>query len=375
MEDSITWVGVDAHKKEHRVAVRVVGSDDIEEWTIGNESREIERIFKRLVKRNSGEVRVCYEAGVCGFALQRKIESCGAKCSVIAPSLVPVRPGVRVKTDRRDARKLLELFQAGLLTEIEPPNEQDESLRDLCRCREAVQKDLGRMRHRLLKFLSRRGIYYKHGRNWTKGHMSWLAGVKFENYLDQRVFKEYLSQILEQGDRLKELDALLKEVSEEEPYAMPVGWLRCFHGIDTVTAISLVAELYSIERFNSAPELMAYLGLTPSQDSSGEHERYGPITKTGNRRVRRLLVEAAWQYHRSSVAGKTLNARRAGQPDWAIRIAKKAHRRLNHRYWRLIRKGKTPNKVVVSVARELAGFIWAVLHTQAEVVEWDVAAD
>jgi transposase len=375
MQESITWVGLDAHKKEHHVAMRPCGQEEVLEWTIKNEGRAIRRMVRKIVKHSEGDARVCYEAGPCGFALQRQIEACGVKCVVVAPSLIPVKPGERVKTDRRDARKLLELFEAGLLTTVCVPNEEEESVRDLCRCREAAKKDLVRMRHRLGKFLLRRGFCYRDGRQWTKRHLTWIRTLKFDIGVDQRVFTEYLSQVLEQEQRVEELEKMLEEVSQQEPYKTPVSWLRCFHGIDTVTAINLVAEIYTIERFQTARQLMAYLGLTPGQHSSGERERRGRITKTGNSRVRRLLVEAAWQYQRSGVEGPTLKRRREGQPKWVIRIAKKAHKRLNRRYWRLVRQGKLPNKAVISVARELAGFIWGVLHTQAEVAQQLQVAD
>jgi len=270
----------------------------------------------------------------------------------------------------------MSFFEAGLLTEVHAPSKAEEAVRDLCRCREAVKKDLGRMRHRLLKFALRHGFHYTHGKNhWTKRHMQWLRGLKFEDVISQTVFLEYLSQVEDQSERLEALDRKLEEVSREEPYKTPVGWLRCFHGIDVVTGLSLVAELYAIERFHSARQLMSYLGLTPGEHSSGEREQHGGITKAGNGRVRRLLVEAGWQYRRSGVAGQTLKKRREGQPEWVIRIAKKAHKRLHKRYWRLTNQGKTPNEAVVSVARELTGFIWGVLHAGVELAEEGVMVD
>ena len=183
MKESITWVGLDAHKKVHEVAVLVGEEETPERYSVNNDERTIRRFVKKVVKRSEGEVRVCYEAGVCGFALQRLMASCGVECVVIAPSLVPVKPGERIKTDPRDALKLAEMYRAGLLTEIEPPTVEQESVREVCRCREAAKKDLGRAHHRLLKLLLRWGVYYKVGKHWTKGHMEWLKNVKLENPL------------------------------------------------------------------------------------------------------------------------------------------------------------------------------------------------
>jgi transposase len=355
---------LDAHKKEHKVALLPPGSDVMEEWVVKNQVREIKRMVKRLRRRFSGPIIFCYEAGVCGFALQRQIISAADKvqCQVIAPSLVPVKPGERVKTDRRDARKLVQLFRAGLLTEVHPPDEEEEAVRDLCRCRQAAQEDLGRIRQQLLKFLLRRAFIYHEGSHWTEKHLRWLGGLKFEQVVDQEIFTSYLTEMDHRRDRVKVLDQSLAEVAQQEPYKEPVGRLRCFRGIDTVTALTIVAELHGFERFTSPRQLMSYLGLTPSEHSSGDQQRQGGITKAGNSRVRRLLTEASWhQRHRPTVS-KALRQRRAGQPPWVIAIADRAQQRLHRRYLRLLHKGKPPGKAVIAVARELAGFIWSVLY-------------
>jgi len=376
MKESITRVGIDAHKKSHQVAIRYWGSEDLVELTVVNEPGALRRFVKRVLRESEVPVEMCYEAGPCGFSLKRQLEGYGAKCFVVAPSLIPVKPGERVKTNRRDAKKLVNLFEGGLLTMIAEPNEGEEAVRDLCRCREAVQKDLVRMKHRLEKFLMRRAMYYKQGEQWTERHWNWLKGLRFENAVDRVVFEQYLSQVEQQKERLKVLDQAMQDVSEEEPYRRPVGWLKCFHGIDTVTALSLVAELYGIERFESARELMAYLGLVISEQSSGDQRSRGGITKAGNRRVRRLLVECAWQYARGyGSPSKAVLARRKGQPQWVIEIAEKAQRRLTRRYWRLVQRGKEKKVAVVAVARELAGFLWSVLHAGVGLVEELKVAD
>lgn len=369
MDNSTTYVALDAHKKEHKVAMLAPGSDIAEEWVVKNQPQEIKRMVKRIRRRSSGPIVFCYEAGVCGFALQRQIASIAEniKCQVIAPSLIPVKPGERIKTDRRDARKLVQLLCAGLLTEVHPPNEQEEAVRDLCRCREAAHKDLMRVRHQLLKFLLRRAVIYREGNHWTNKHMRWLRSLEFDQIVDQAVFNSYLVELEHRMDRLKVLGQILADVAGQEPYKEPVGWLRCFRGIDTITALTIVAELHGFERFTSPRRLMSYLGLTPSENSSGDRQRQGAITKAGNRRVRRMLIEASWHQRHLPIVSKTLRKRREGQPQWVIDIADRAQRRLHRRYLRLLHKDKTPSKAVTAVARELAGFIWSVLYMQAEI--------
>ena len=363
MDDSISYVALDAHKKDHKVAALFPGSNEPAEWTVRNVPREIKRMVRRIHKRAGGPVRFCYEAGVCGFALQRQILAAGdeVECMVVAPSLIPVRPGSRIKTDRRDARKLVELLRAGLLTEVYPPNPREEAVRDLCRCREAAKADLLRARHRLSKFLLRRGMVYQSGGQWTQRHFAWLRSLRFDQPLDREIFAEYVAEVDRRKGRVEALDRRMEEVSQEDPYREPVGWLRCFRGIETVTALTIVAELHGFGRFSSPRELMSYLGLVPSEFSSGDSQQQGGITKAGNRRVRRLLIEAAWHQRNVPVTSKTLRKRREGQPAWVVAIAERAQKRLHQRYWRLVNRGKAPTKAVTAVARELSGFIWSVL--------------
>ena len=374
MKEYITHVALDAHKKEHRVCMMLPGEKSVREFSVKNQPREIKRMVKRIAKQAPGPIRMCYEAGPCGFALQRQIVAAGASCVVAAPSLIPVKPGDRVKTDRRDARKLLELFRAGLLTEVHPPTEEEEAVRELCRCREAVKQAQTAARHQLSKFLLRHAMIYTEGSQWTEKHLRWLRGLTFENPLNRMVFADYLEEVERRSERLKALDQALEEVAQRKPYATPVGWLRCFRGIDTVTAMSLVAELFGFERFSSARDLMSYLGLTPSEDSSGEKRRQGAITKAGNSRVRRLLIEAAWHQRHWPVTSKALRKRREGQPAWVIQIADRAKKRLHKRYWWLVGQGKLPKLAVTAVARELVGFLWSVLYTQIQVVSDEDAA-
>jgi transposase len=235
-------------------------------------------------------------------------------CQVIAPALVPRKRGERVKTNRRDARKLAELLRAGLLTEVQPPTPEEEAVRDLCRARDEAREDLQRSRHRLGKLLLRRGLHY-HGRNWTRAHRQWIDNLTWVHDAECIVVEDYLLAIDHLEARLIELDGRLAEIAERDPYRAPVAWLRCFRGIHTLTAILMLAELHDFRRFQSPRALMAYLGLVPGEDSSGEKHRRGRITRTGNRLVRRLLVEH-----------------------------------------------KPTPKIAVAIARELAGFLWAALQ-------------
>jgi transposase len=303
-----------------------------------------------------------------GYILQRRLRAESVMCVVVAPSLIPVQPGKRVKTDRKDARKLASLLRAGLLTEVHPPSEEQEALRDLCRCREDVQQDLIRARHRMSKFLLRRHIVYNETKHhWGSRHMAWLQQIRFEgDEASQAVFDSYMLALEQLDERLLQLENKMAEFGSQEPYREPVAWLRCFRGIDTVTAVSLVAELHDFRRFTSPRQLMSYLGLVPRESSSGERERRGSITKAGNGHVRRLLIEAAWHNRNRPAIGLPLKQRRQGQPARVIAIADRAQQRLHRRYTRMTFKGKPSQVVVVAMARELVGYIWSVLSEQAE---------
>jgi len=359
---SITHVAMDTHKKEHSVAVAYPDTGELEVFTVKNTVRDVTKMVKKIQRKAPDQVRFCYEAGVCGFTLKRRIEGLGSACMVIAPSLVPVKKGDRIKTDRRDARKLLGQFLAGQLTQVHPPSVAQEAAREITRCRQAAQEDLKRIRHQLVKFLTRHGYIYADGRHWTNKHMAWLRSLPFDSTDLQGVFDSYHGEMEHCRQRLATLDKEVAALAERSEYKEVVGLLRCLRGVDTLTAITLLTELFEFGRFDSPRKLMAYLGLVPSEASSGEKRRPGAITKTGNGRVRRLLIESAWHYrHRASVS-KELKHRRDGQPLWAIDVADRAMARLYKRYHRLIERGKVPSKAVVAVARELAGFLWSLLH-------------
>jgi len=364
--NAITWVGLDAHKESIKVAAFFPDRPEPVEWTETTTPEAIQRLARRLQRQAPGEVRACYEAGPTGYALHRLLQAAGVICEVVAPSLTPVKPGSRIKTDRRDARKLAELLRAGLLTEVHPPSEREEALRDLCRCRDDARTDLLRARHRLSKFLLRRHCAYRQTKHhWGSRHVAWLEQLRFEDPVSQSTFDSYFLAVQQLDERLCQLDARLAEYGGQDPYREPVAWLRCFKGIDTVTAVCLVAELHDFRRFRSPRELMSYVGLVPSEHSSGERQRRGSITKTGNRHVRRLLVEAAWHHRHRPALGLPLRRRREGQPVRVLAIADRSQERLCARFRRMTARGVSQPKTIVAMARELTGHLWAVLHPAA----------
>jgi transposase len=361
MKQVTTYVGVDAHKKDLFIAMLIGTEPKAVTWQLANEPTAVRRLVRKLEREAPGPVRVFYEAGPCGYALQRQVTTSRVSCDVVAPALIPRKPGERVKTNRRDARKLAELGRAGLLTAVQPPTPEDEAVRDLARARDDAREDLQRCRHRLGKLLLRRGLHFS-GRNWTRAHRQWIDGLTWTYAAERAVVDDYLLAIDHTEARLLELDARLAAIAETEPYRERVGWLRCFRGIDTLTAMLILAELHDFRRFTAAPALMAYLGLVPGEDSSGEKHRRGRITRTGNALVRRLLVEVAWHYqHRPSI-GVALAGRRKGQAARVIAIADKAQQRLCRRFRKLVAEHKPAPKIAVAIARELAGFLWAALQ-------------
>ena len=364
MHEVTTYVGIDAHKKDLFVAMLIGTATTPVTWQLANESGAVRRMVRKLEREAPGPVQVFYEAGPCGYALQRQMRTARVACDVIAPALMPRKPGERVKTNRRDARKLAELGRAGLLTVVQPPTPADEAVRDLARARDDAREDLQRCRHRLGKLLLRRGLHYA-GRHWTQAHRRWVDRLTWTHAAERAVVDDYRLAIDHTEARLLELDARLAEIAGQAPYREPVGWLRCFRGIDTLTAMLMLAELHDFHRFGSARALMAFLGLVPGEHSSGEKHHRGRITKMGNALVRRILVEASWHYQHRPGVGRALKARRAGQPVRVIAIADKAQQRLCRRFRRMLADHKPAPKVAVAVARELAGFIWAALQPRA----------
>ncbi|HJN93617.1 MAG TPA: IS110 family transposase [Dehalococcoidia bacterium] len=356
-----TYVGMDAHKATIAVAM-LLPSGELVEWQIANETVGVRRLARAIHRAAPGEVVACYEAGPCGFALQRQLRAPGLDCRVIAPALIPQQPGNRVKTDRRDARQLARLLRADLLTAVHTPTPAQEAVRDLCRAREDAVEDRTRSRHRLSKFLLRLGIVDGPRQRWTQVYRRWLSTLRFDHAAAQATCDDYVRALDDLDDRVRTLDEQIALHADTDAYREAVGVLRCFHGVDTLTALTFLAELGDLTRFASARQLMSYLDLTPSEFSSGPRQRRGGITKAGNSHVRRILIEAAWhQRHRPGV-GRRLQARRRGQPSWAVACADRAQKRLHRRYQGLITRGKPSTVAAVAIARELAAFLWAAVQ-------------
>jgi transposase len=312
VEQDTIYVALDDSKRKLVVAILRPGARAPEEREIPKDPQHIDRLLRRL--QREGAVQACYEAGVSGYDLDRQITACGVTCQVIAPALTPRRPGQRIKTDRRDARKLVGLFRAGELTPIHVPAEAEEAARDLVRCREAVRRDVVRWRHRLLKLLDRHGRLWVTEKNWTQRHWTWIRAQHFEQAALQRAF-EATGFALEQAlARQAELDKEIEALAATAPYRDPVGWRRCFRGIGTLSAMVLLAEIVDFQRFRRPRALMAYLGLVPSEYSSGETQRRGALPKAGNTPARRGLVEAAWHYRHRPMVGRALASRSQASP-------------------------------------------------------------
>jgi transposase len=366
----IIWIGMDVHKDT--VMVAVFEDQDSEAEVVKqlpNEARKLRRFFERWAKR--GEIRSCYEASGAGYVLHRDITEWGHACEVIAPSLIPVRPGERRKHDRRDALQLARLYRAGELTPIRIPSAEEEWVRDLVRCRQTFQREILRSRHYVTKFLARRGLVFREGKNWTQRHWAWLRRLLRDGGLervDRTAFGEYLALLEYKISRREDLDEQIETLALSPHYKSAVERLCCFRGISTIAAMTLVSEIGDWRRFERPSQLMAYLGLVPSEHSSGERHHRGPITKAGNSRCRHVLVQAAWSYRSRPTVGAELKRRQQGEPSDVIAHSWKAQHRLHKTYHRISAK-KSSRIAVVAVARELVGFLWAVMqhleHLQA----------
>jgi transposase len=360
MEKNITYVALDDSKRKIVVAILRADAEHPEVREIPNELGPIRRLVERL-QREGAPLAVCYEAGVSGYELHRQLTALGVACSVIAPALTPRRPGHRVKTDRRDATKLARLFRAGELTAIRVLDDAEEAVRDLVRCRDDIRRDVLRWRHRVLKLLARHGRTYLAGRNWSLAHWRWIREQRFALAPLQRAFEATLFALEQAVARQAELDRELEALATTPPYREPVARLRCFRGLDTLSAIILLAEVVDFQRFPRPRALMAYLGLVPSEYSSGDTHRRGALTKAGNSHARRVLVEAAWHYRHRPALSPALAHRNHGQAPAVVGTAWRAQQRLHRRFRHLLGHGKRPPVAVAAVARELVGFLWAVM--------------
>ena len=358
--ESTPLIAFDQHAATTVAAVLLPGQRTPAMHSLTSDAPTILRFVKRI--QGQGAVRCCYEAGPCGFELQRALTSHGMRCDVIAPALIPRRPGDRIKTDRRDAGQLAVLYRAGALTAIHIPTEQEEAARDLLRCREDIRADLLRARHRLSKFLLRHGRRFTATKTaWSKRHDTWLRAQTWPLAALDQTHRAYLRAVDEGVARLQDVERELRVLLDLEPLRERVQRLRCFRGIDDLTALTIATELGDARRFGTAPRTMAYVGLVPSEHSSGTKRAQGGITKTGNGHLRRVLVESAWHYRHHPFVGDTLRARQRGAPAAIIAQAWAAQQRLHRRYARLAARGKPKQHIVTAIARELTGFVWAAL--------------
>lgn len=366
MAKSIRYVGLDVHADTIAVAVCEGRGEARSLGTIPNRPDSIRKLVKRLEPVST--LRVCYEAGPTGYALYWQLTGLGVKCEVVAPTLVPVKAGDRVKTDRRDAEKLARSYRSGDLTPVWVPDAAHEALRDVVRAREAAKKDELRAKHRLSKFLLRHGRRPPEGtKAWTGKYWSWVSTVRFEYSAQEATLLDYRTEVERAADRIERLEKAIDEAVQSAPVQMKavIEALQALRGVAKITATTLVTEVGNFSRFVRPKLLMGYGGLVPSEHSSGNSKRQGGITKTGNAHLRRVLLEAAWTYrHRPKLCGNQ-KKRQQGVSEEIKAISWKAQQRLHSRFWLLTSKGKIPGKAITAVARELVGFVWAV-GVQAE---------
>lgn len=358
-QDSI-FVGLDVHSSSISVAVAEPDGGEVRYLgTLPNTPDAVAKLVKRLGP--AARLSCCYEAGPCGYGVQRHLSRLGATCVVVAPSLVPRKPGERVKTDRRDALKLARLLRSGDLTPVWVPDEDHEALRDLSRARGDARIDVMRHRHQLSKFLLRHGLARPEGMQaWGKPARAWRQSLRLPRPSHQVVLRDYLVTVDHAESRLANLDAEVVLAAAQSPSAPVIAALQGLRGVGPITAITLVAELGDLRRFPSPRDLMGYTGLVASEDSSADRHHRGSITKTGNAHVRHVLVEAAWQYQRPPGVWGALKKRQVGLSHTVLAISWKAQQRLHRRFRRLVHRGKLPQVAATAIARELAGFIWAV---------------
>ena len=363
MTEYTRFVGFDVHRDTVVIHLVKANGEEGETSRIANDPDVIAKAMRRVVREAGGRerVRCCYEAGPCGYTLYRQLQGMGISCAVVAPSLTPVRPGDRVKTDSRDARKLARMERAGELTAVWVPQKEYEVVRDLVRAREGAQQDLLRAKHRLTKYLLRHGrASPREIRPWGQKHARWLESLRFEDEAQAVLFAEYQQQIHYAADTVERMETLLRSAAEKSPLWGMIEALQALRGVSFVTGVTLATEIGDIIRFGHPTKLMSYAGLTPSEHSSGAVQRRGHITKAGNSHLRRVLVEAAWQYRHRPLVGTKLERRQQGQSEQVKGVSWKAQVRLYTRYRELTRRGKERNRVVVALARELCAFVWEI---------------
>lgn len=360
MNEFIKYVGLDVHKETIAVSVADGRGGEVRYMgEIANTPEAMTKLVRQLGKEGA-RLSFCYEAGPCGYGVYRQLQGGGHACMVVAPSLIPRKAGDRVKTDRRDSMSLARLHRAGELTAVWVPDAEHEALRDLTRAREDMKHLQRQAKQRLLAFLLRHGKRYDGKSNWTLTHYRWLETLKFEQPVQQVVFQEYVDAVLAGQRRVRGLERMLEQAAQASAVWPVIEALMALRGVNLLTAMTVVAEIGDLTRFANAPQLMAYLGLVPSEHSSGASVRRGGITKTGNSHVRRVLIESAWTYRHGARKTAVLQRRAERTPQAVQEIAWAVQKRLCQRYRLLSAKGKLQVQVCTAVARELAGFIWAI---------------
>jgi transposase len=358
----VRFIGLDVHAETIAVAIAEPTGEVRSVGVIPNRPESIRKLVKKLGPTE--QLRVCYEAGPTGYVVYWQLAALGVTCEVVAPTLVPVKPGDRVKTDRRDALKLARSYRAGDLTPVWVPDAAHEALRDVVRAREAAKKDQLRARHRLGKFLLRQGRRPPTAmKAWTQGHLTWVkSAVHFDHAAQEATLLDYLHEVDHVAGRIERLERAIDAAVQTAPVRMRavIEGLQALRGIALVSAVTIVAEVGNLSRFVTPRQLMGYSGAVASEDSTGDRIRRGGITKTGNAHLRRIVIEAAWAYRHRPAVGATLRKRQAPVDDEVKAIAWKAQHRLHARYRTLTAKGKTNQHAVTAVGRELLGFIWAI---------------
>lgn len=361
MKKNTRYVGLDVHAATISVAVAEGDAKPRSLGTIPNRLESIRKLVRKLGPKKS--LKVCYEAGPCGYALYWQLTELGVTCEVIAPTLVPTKAGDRVKNDPKDARKLAECYRAGMLTPVWVPDKAHEALRDLVRARLAAKRDQTRARHRLSKFFLRLGLKPPAGvRAWSTKYNAWASKLSFEHFAQQETYLDYIHEVEHANERIKRLERAIDQAIEEAPEGLRavIEGLQALRGVAKVTAVTIVAELGDITRFAKPRELMSYAGVTPSEYSSGSKTSRGGITKTGNSHLRRVVVEAAWNYRYQPRLTYKIKKRQEHLRQDVREIGWKAQVRLHSRYVRMVGRGKTKQQTVTAVGRELLGFVWAI---------------
>jgi len=360
MQNVTKYIGLDVSKEKIAVAIASEGREEARNYGTIPHTKDAVRKLVNQVSGDGIELDVCYEAGPTGFVLYHWLLEMGVRCTVAAPSLIPKRPGERVKTDRRDARRLAALHRSGELTPVYVPTPEDESFRDLIRAREDAKEDLNRHKQRLGKFLLRQQLHAPQAKPGSKAYEAWLDTLRFENKCHALTFQEYRHSIQEAKQRIARYEKEIAIQSQEGPLAAMIQALQALRGIALLTAATIASELGTIARFPHPRYLMSYSGLVPGESSSGTTRRQGAITKAGNTHLRRVLVEAAWSYRHVPGVRQTMRKRLEGLPPEIQSISWEAQNRLHTKYKKLSCRGKHKGTITTAVARELLGFIWAV---------------